>query len=417
MIYSRISSKSLIGFILIFAVFGLLGATALHAYQTRYVIVVIIDGVRYTESLGDATGTYCPRLTALSHQGVVLDSAFNDSVTVTAWGVPALWMGRWYELQDTTYLGNQIRFCRYPTAWEYARHDLLLPSGKAIDITPDYSSSKWRSSFYPGYGPDYWPVFVQPPISDNNNQGVFDSAVVVLQRNHPVITYIYLPDTDHAGHSGVRADYIAKIRQADSLTVALWDIIQTDTAMAGKTAMFVTNDHGRHDDAHGGFRNHGDGCFGCRHVMLLAVGPDFKQDTHLDSLHSSIIDIAKTAGELLGFDPIYSPGRILHELFIQNSCSYVSGDINGDHLRGGGDVTYGVRFFKQIGNRPPDSCYMDSTSSYLYVAGDVNGNCEFRGSDITRLVAYFKGYMPLSYCHFFPPLPMRESRKAPALRD
>jgi hypothetical protein len=84
-------------------------------------------------------------------------------------------------------------------------------------------------------------------------------------------------------------------------------------------------------------------------------------------------------------------------------CNYLPGDINGDDLRGGGDVTYGVRFFKQIGNRPPDSCYMDSTHAWLYAAGDVNGNCEFRGSDITRLVAYFKGYIGLSYCHFFPP--------------
>ncbi len=83
-------------------------------------------------------------------------------------------------------------------------------------------------------------------------------------------------------------------------------------------------------------------------------------------------------------------------------CVYVIGDINGDGNRIGGDVTYGVRYFKGIGGPPPDSCYMDSTGAYLYVAGDVNGNCEFRGSDITRLVTYFKGNAALAYCHFFP---------------
>jgi plastocyanin len=88
-------------------------------------------------------------------------------------------------------------------------------------------------------------------------------------------------------------------------------------------------------------------------------------------------------------------------------CLYLQGDISGDNQRLGADVTYGVRFFKGIGNRPPDSCFMDSTSAYLYVSGDVNGNCEFRGSDITRLVAYFKGSGVLSYCHFFPPPPLR----------
>ena len=85
------------------------------------------------------------------------------------------------------------------------------------------------------------------------------------------------------------------------------------------------------------------------------------------------------------------------------ACDYVLGDINGDGNRIGGDVTFGVRYFKGIGSAPPDSCYMDSTGTYLYVAGDVNGNCEFRGSDITRLVAFFKGNAALAYCHFFPP--------------
>jgi hypothetical protein len=84
------------------------------------------------------------------------------------------------------------------------------------------------------------------------------------------------------------------------------------------------------------------------------------------------------------------------------ACEYLIGDINGDNQRLGGDVTYGVRFFKGIGNPPPDSCYMDSTHAYMYVAGDCNGNCEFRGSDITRLVAFFKGTAHLSCCHFFP---------------
>jgi hypothetical protein len=88
---------------------------------------------------------------------------------------------------------------------------------------------------------------------------------------------------------------------------------------------------------------------------------------------------------------------------IASSCNYMPGDINSDGQRIGGDVTYGVRYFKGVGGVPPDSCHMDSTSTYLYVAGDVNGNCEFRGSDITRLVAFFKGTAPVGNCHFFPP--------------
>jgi hypothetical protein len=79
--------------------------------------------------------------------------------------------------------------------------------------------------------------------------------------------------------------------------------------------------------------------------------------------------------------------------------------VNGDGTLIAGDATYAVRFFKGLGDAPPDSCFLDSIASYLYVAGDVNGNCEFRGSDITRLVSYFKGIATLDYCHFFPPPP------------
>lgn len=95
---------------------------------------------------------------------------------------------------------------------------------------------------------------------------------------------------------------------------------------------------------------------------------------------------------------------------VNSACSYLLGDINGDGQRIGGDVTFGVRYFKGTGGVPPDSCFMDSTGSYLYVSGDVNGNCEFRGSDITRLVAFFKGTAQLSYCHFFPPPSLRNEK-------
>jgi hypothetical protein len=100
-----------------------------------------------------------------------------------------------------------------------------------------------------------------------------------------------------------------------------------------------------------------------------------------------------------------------YSFFTHHSCPYVPGDINGDRATLGGDVTFGVRYLKSVGAAPPDSCYLDSTASYLYVSGDVNGNCEFRGSDITRLVAYFKGNAQLGYCPALEPTPLPLIRK------
>jgi hypothetical protein len=240
---------------------------------------------------------------------------------------------------------------------------------------------------------------VQPNISDDNNQVDYDSARAVILRDHPVVSYVYLPDTDHAGHSGVWADYIAEIRQADSLTVELWNAIQADTILTGKTTMFVTNDHGRHDDAHGGFQGHGCSCMGCRHVMMFAVGPDFRRGIRFNAPRASIRDIAPTAGELLGFSTPFSAGRVMTELFAP-PCEYLAGDVNNSGVVNGIDVTYFVGFLKG-GPVPPVAC--DHGGEPLYVAADVNGDCTANGIDVVYLVTFFKGGAPILHCPSYPP--------------
>lgn len=85
-------------------------------------------------------------------------------------------------------------------------------------------------------------------------------------------------------------------------------------------------------------------------------------------------------------------------------CDYVPGDINGNGIVIGGDVTYGTRYFKGVGPPPPDSCYNGDTDSWLYAAADVNGDCIFMGSDIIYLVEYFKGNNPPpQFCPQTPP--------------
>lgn len=84
-------------------------------------------------------------------------------------------------------------------------------------------------------------------------------------------------------------------------------------------------------------------------------------------------------------------------------CIYEPGDINGDGDVIGSDVTYGVQYFRGIGAPPADSCWDDTTSSWVYVAADVNGNCQFLGSDITYLVRYFRGqHNSILHCPRFP---------------
>ncbi|MCD6162507.1 MAG: hypothetical protein J7K40_08860 [candidate division Zixibacteria bacterium] len=92
------------------------------------------------------------------------------------------------------------------------------------------------------------------------------------------------------------------------------------------------------------------------------------------------------------------------DMVMKFPCDYVPGDINGDDIVIGGDITYGVRYLKGIGQPPPDSCYNGYTDEWLYAAADVNGDCIFMGSDIIYLVEYFKGNNPPpQFCPQTPP--------------
>jgi beta-lactamase superfamily II metal-dependent hydrolase len=122
------------------------------------------------------------------------------------------------------------------------------------------------------------------------------------------------------------------------------------------------------------------------------------------------IGASDTTFKIIASDGLLNDTLIV-SITMASGCEYLLGDINSDNNLLGGDVTYGVRYFKGIGPIPPDSCFMDSIEGYIYIAGDVNGNCEFRGSDISRLVSYFQGNATLTNCHFFPSPPLKAKRE------
>jgi hypothetical protein len=60
----------------------------------KYVVLVIIDGARYSETLGDTAGTYTPNMKRLALEGSVIDSFFNNGATVTSRGFLQSGVGR-----------------------------------------------------------------------------------------------------------------------------------------------------------------------------------------------------------------------------------------------------------------------------------------------------------------------------------
>ncbi len=278
--------------------------------STEKMMIVIIDGARYTETFGDPTHTYTPEMWNLSTQGTIVDNFRNDGVTKTYRAIPALWCGAWTDVTDTTYQGSETQYAELPSIFEYYRKQKNMPPEECFYILK-YISSLWLPSFDPDYGPDYWPEFHSVGSTDKD---VATQAQLVMDNDHPHFMLVYLADVDHAGHSGNWVEYTTAIHTADSIVGVLWQKLQSDPFYKDSTTLIVTNDHGRHDDQHGGFQHHGCGCEGCRHIQFLAVGPPIKKN-FVSSTDHSIPDMAVTASALLGINPEKATGNIMQEIF------------------------------------------------------------------------------------------------------
>jgi len=278
-------------------------------------MIVIIDGARYSETLGDATHTYTPRMWELTTQGTMVSSFINDNYTYTSRAIPALWCGAWTDVQSITYNGSSTQYAVLPTIFEYYRKDKSAPASECVYVTK-YLASLWLPSFDADYGENYWPTFHSIGSSDKD---VATQAQLVIN-SHPHFLWVYLDGVDHAGHLGVWSGYTKAIYSADSIVGLLWDKIQSDRFYKDSTNLIVTNDHGRHDDAHGGFQGHGCSCDGCRHIEFLAVGPSFKQN-YVSSQSRILPDMAVTASYLLGVNPAKATGSVMYEILSSNSVS------------------------------------------------------------------------------------------------
>ena len=96
------------------------------------------------------------------------------------------------------------------------------------------------------------------------------------------------------------------------------NFIENDSHYAGKTALFVTYDHGRHSNGIlDGYSGHGDDCLGCRKISLLALGPDFRKNVTVENSHTQL-DISVTIAKVMKFNMPTSEGVLLEELFQSN---------------------------------------------------------------------------------------------------
>jgi hypothetical protein len=281
-------------------------------YQTKHVIVAVMDGVRYSETFGDPQHKYVAKMwQQLIPQGVLYTSYYNWGVTVTRQGHSTIASGTWQVIDNG---GPRLTM---PTFFDYYREESGAPAEKAWAIFGKGAYSFAPYSSFPVYR-DRWGPKSEIGIGENSladDQKVLEKIQAVMKTDRPNLIYANFGYTDHSAHVEPFEAYAKAVVNVDEIFVKLWQAIQSDPEYRDSTTLILTNDHGRHDDAHGGYQSHGDGCDGCRHVFLLMLGPDFKKNTIINQ-PASLIDINPTVGELLGFQTPLAKGRVLSESFV-----------------------------------------------------------------------------------------------------
>jgi hypothetical protein len=276
----------------------------------KAVVLIIIDGARWTETFGDPTRELIPHLAHdLAPLGAINTSFYNEAATLSIPGHAAIVSGTWQDLPND---GTQRPSA--PTVFEYWRRASGASENEAVFIHGSFIEPVLTYSTYPDYGADFgarmfFSDYATPPYDD----GMWDNARQVLAELHPRLIMISLLDPDEAGHEHNWEAYRQAIRHDDEIIWDLWQQVQGDPFYAGQTTLFVTNDHGR--GCGEGWPDHGGSDECNRQVMFLAVGPAI-QPGMVVSTRRTLRDIAPTIGYLLGFETPLAEGEIMTELLV-----------------------------------------------------------------------------------------------------
>ncbi len=286
------------------------------SYRTKYAVILVIDGPRYSETYGDTSCRLSPILCdSLRYEGAFYEDFNNNGVTYTVPGHTAIATGVYQRISNsgTSLPKNPSLFQYYLKATGAKKNDAYIVASKGkLDVLANTEDKKWHDQFLAstycgtngsgiGYGKD-----------ENTFEKVTE---LVSSPNAPHVLLINLLAVDVYGHANNWEKYQESITACDAYASSLWSMIQSNPMMKNQTTLFITNDHGRHlDGVKSGFVNHGDRCKGCKHISLLVLGPDTPKGLSIKK-EGELIDISKTISTLLHFEMPTSKGRFLEEAF------------------------------------------------------------------------------------------------------
>jgi hypothetical protein len=295
--------KKLFALCLFLHLFLIAGCTQQENHSSsQKIIIVVIDGARYSETINSGAENIPYMFNDLWPLGTVFTNfrIADEGITSTNPGHASILTGNWQLIaNDGTESPNK------PTVFEYFRKELSAKETDCFIVAGKKKLEVLSYSSFPGYGKDY-KASTNCFDSESNNE-VYDTLIISLNTYHPRLVLVNFPMADKKAHSGSWDEYIASIKNADSLIYLLYSKLQDDPFYKNKTTLLITNDHGRHTTD---FTNHGDDCDGCEHIMLLAVGGKFESNKINPDLYYQI-DLCKTVGDIMEFKTPFANGSSL----------------------------------------------------------------------------------------------------------
>lgn len=283
-------------------------------FKTKNVLIIVVDGPRWSETWGDTTYQYIPRRSSMLSEGVLCTNFRNNGITATNPGHAAICTGNYDNLANN---GSQLP--SHPTIFQEFLKQSGLPKEKACIVTTKDKLEVLNNSAHPDFNNQY---LAYTDCGNNGNGSgyredyiTFDRSKAVLKNLQPNLMLINFKEPDNMGHRANWTGYLEGIKTTDEYVYQLWNFIQTINQYKNQTTLIVTNDHGRHlNNVSDGYRNHGDACEGCRHIEFFAISPDFKKNVRINTAYEQI-DIASTVAYLLGFQLTEGTGKVMTDIF------------------------------------------------------------------------------------------------------
>lgn len=283
-------------------------------YKTQNVIIIVVDGPRYSETWGEPSRQYIPHRSAMLQQGVFCSKVYNNGTTSTNPGHTAICTGVYQNINN-----GGAEYPAYPSIFQYWLKTFGRPDSESwiiatkdkLEVLSDCTDHTWKGTFRPktdcgvnGLGTGY-----------REDSTTFKNAKIKLSTNHVRLALINFKQPDAAGHANDSSAYLQGIIDTDNYVYQIWQFLQNDNFYKDRTTLIITNDHGRHTAGYlDGFISHGDNCDGCRHVEFFAMGPDFRQNYVSDITYEQI-DIPATISQLMGFSMPTSTGKVMKDIF------------------------------------------------------------------------------------------------------